>query len=669
MPTAPLIIHQRTRTLVQVAASWPVDDAQWLTVDGWAEGSEDGFCNDVGAATIVIPGGLVFLPGDTTVALGVPVDLVGKYVRICEASDAGSIADIDGSTYSPAWWGIVVGQDFGNDSEQHGLQITYECAGVLAIMDQVTPLVHYAAPQSPSQPVADIGTAALFNAIGKKKTGNRSADLYDFGDGVSSYVFDNSGDGEEWTALQAANYVLAIFKLSSPGSPILSLGGQLTALGWTEKFDLGGMNALEMLTRIINPKQGVGYIRGAVSPSGVVIDVMSLSQVEIPSGSFTLPANGSQVILDATEAGNISRPRINQNQRSTYDVVAVEMEKNQYAITLGLADMEPDWTPQDEIDKDALDEDDPALDEAPCSNVGRRFKLRADWIGTGISGFTMPTTRITETSDLCGNQGYSGELTIGDQYVKKAQFRFLKELPFPDGYDWSTQDPADADLTKKNAPPVVLAISPDGEYFPLGELCDPPIEKIQINIDECGPVITLGPAKVADTVLELIDDGWNITFTVGIEAQMETIVSHVSPSASPRGAPRVFKKERKGLKRRFITPGTTLGIDTGTTQRQSPGTLVAVQDDLPLAKSILAAVIPWYTQPDWTVSHTWVGVIDKDSFPPGTMIVQTKYFEGDGTITTVDMIGVVTKNARKYAEPGETSITTKRIEIAVEAVL
>lgn len=657
----------RNRTLVQYALDWPASELGWTTIEGaWSEKSSEGFCNDLGSATVVYPFGSIKRQGSPSVVLSTYLGLCGAYIRIAEEDATGTIVAADGTKFTAFWVGTAGESDIAPNNAGTGYDERVQCQGILSILDQIVPPVHYGVPSGgPLNPAADIGSKVTFNMLGNRKTGNRSADKYDFGGGYSAYVFDMSGDGEEWTARDILEYALAIAYLAAPGGPTFTIGGQASAITFKDKFSLSGASCLEMITRTLNPRQGVGFRAAYNGTTSVLIDVMSLSKDAITvAGGDSLPANDRQRTIDLTPANLNSGWSIKESQLATYDNIDVVFGAPQYAITFSLADFEPDWTPAEKAAFDALDEEDPERNVGAMARVYRRFKIKSDWVGTATSGFAMPTDRSVETSALHGEGGYTGEQVSGGQLVETKALRLMRRLPMPEGYDWSSP-PTDFDKAREGMKPIVIVRS-GAKYQTLADYCS--VENISVQIDEENCAFTLGPDKIVENIADLLTLGDELFITLGIESQMESIVSWCRPTADMvRDKRRIMTKKREKLRRRFITAGTFLGVE-GETLKQAPGSLTTIEDDLPLAKSLLAALVPWYSVSEWVVSRTLSGTIDlAEDFVTGDLITQASFQFVDGSTKTIPAIGVITSIVRDYTNDGKVSLFTKRIEVDTEA--
>lgn len=666
----PLSIPTKNRTLVQIADEWPKDEGGWATLEGaWSEGTAEPFCNDVGSASILVPVGRLQRQGDSAVGLVSVPELEAKYVRICRKKAGGVVASDDGTEFTPDFVGLVVNSTLAPAPDSAHLLYRAECVGILALFDQVMPPVHFAVPQGTSLNAAEIGSAAIFNMIGNRATGNMSEDVYEFPGGYQAHVFDNSGDGKTWTAIEIVKYIIAVQNACAPGGPTFTVGGQTTAIQYSDKFDLKGQSALEQLSTVMGAKRGVGFKpKYNVGTSDFTLDVMSLAKDEIavPGGS-NVPANDRQKTVELNPTDGISEWSISQRQAATYDRIVVEIAPPQYIMTFSLADFEPDWTADDLLKYNTLTPDDPARDQARAALVGRRFRLRANWAGTGTSGFSLPNDRITETSDLHGQGGWTGEQIIGSVYAKLSMLKLLKNLPMPDGYDWTVQDPTTVDKAKAPMKPVlVVRYAGSSAYTTLADYCG--MKDVDLDVESDESAITIGPAKVAEHILDLIGAGDELYITLGVESQMATMVSWVRPTVEmPRDKPRIIVKKREKLKRRFLTPGTTLGVEDQVLQR-SPGTMVTIEDDLPLAKTLLGTLIPWYSVPEYVVTSSRTTAVDDTTYETGDLLTEASYRFVDGNITVVPLTAVVTGVSRDYTGTGKLSISTRRINIDVEAV-
>jgi hypothetical protein len=665
----PLVTSAVNRTLVQYATTWPTSNVGWITLEGaWATSMSEGFCNDLGSATVVYPFGTIKRQGvDGDAITYTELDLCGAYIRIAEEDPSGSIIADDGTKFTGYWVGIGGEMTMAPNSAATGYDMTMACQGILSVLDQIVPPLHFGVPVGGSaSPAADIGCKLSFNMLGNRKTGNRSADKYDFGDGYSAYVFDMSGDGEDWTAGDIVEYAIAIARYSAPGGTAFTIGGQASSFTFKEKFNLNGMSCLEMITRTLNPRQGVGF-RTAYDGSGtVLIDVMSLSQtiMDIGDGN-TLPANDRQRTLNLTPNGVNSEWTTRQSHSAMYDDVSVIFGAPQYAVTFSLLDFEPDWTTEEATALDALDDDDAARSDGPLARVYRRFRMKANWSGVPTSDFEMPTSREYVTSDVHGEEGYTGEQLTDGELVETKAIRLLRNLPMPEGYDWANP-PSEFDKSRKDMKPVAI-VGSNGFYQTLAEYCG--LEDIRIDVDEDVCAFTIGPASVVESIADLIALGDKLYITLGVESQMESVVSWRRPAGQlTRDKRRVISKNKEKLRRRFIAKGTYLGVKDDMLEK-SPNTLTTVEDDLPLAKNVLAVLQPWYANPEWAISRTLKGtIVLPEDYVTGDMITMTSFQFIDGTTVEIPMVAIITSIVRDYTGDGRVTVSTKRIDIATEAI-
>lgn len=683
---APLLVPQRNRTLVHVASSWPGGGGGWTQVDAWCQTARFGLCNDVGSASLYSPSGVIFKPGRLVSSLIKSASLSGKYVRVSRADPAGTVVDgEDGAKFTEVWHGIVGGRGVVPDRATGAFVNTYDCPGIMAVLDSVTPKWHFC--RAPSGDVAaDIGQAPVFNYLGSKKTGNRSADRYDFGGGVSAYVFDRSPDAVFWTAADVVEYYLALFHYFGDGGPVFTLGGQTGALEYSEKWDAAEHTCGEAVARVLSQKQGIGY-RCRVVDGQPVITVKSLSRypITVPptafSSGFTLPANDEQVTVDLTPADLIQDFNLAENSAVVADELVVKMAQPWYGITLSLFEsFDPDWDGPGHFEDGhnfvAWDSYDP-LDTAGTLNtifgiarVWRRWKLKDDWQAGVVGGFVMPTKRSTAVGTLNGTGGLSGETTAGGVLAPGALFTMTGELPCLDGYDWSTVDPATVDKTRRNAPAMAFMANDaaGASWTTLGEQCDPPQETLEMAVDGDLAAITFGEA--AARVLQAAwSEGIDVYVTVGMMGQLNDAVSwrRDTPSRA-RDQTRSYSKSRPTLMRKILPRGTVVGVTKDGVLMTTIDEVV-IHDDTGIANSILAVSQPWYINPDWTVGFSKVGEVDPEYAEPGQMLVEVDHLEGDGSTTAEDVIGVVTSVELNFDDPGTTKVTTKRIPIDVEAVI
>ncbi len=663
--TDPLVLDELVRTLVQVSSTWTMDPGAWTTIDAWCEEQSDGLCNDIGSAHLFTPSGLVTKENGSEVNV-VSLDICGKYVRVLEEDASGTILSADGVKFSPTWYGIVNTRTKSPDSLDLALENVYECSGMLSILDQITPTDHLEVGANPDD-AARIGDPLVFNGRGSKRTGNRSAFVFELTSGAITFIFDRTNTGQDWTARQVIEYFLALAGLENPGGPTWTLAGQTTALDWSEKWDLNKMTVLEVLSRIMSPKVGITYYV-TVESGNCVINVVSASGIDIVGDDYTLPANNKQVALDLTSDVEITSFDMGEAQGSTYDRISIKLARPWYCVTLLLSDFDHDWEEADEVPWLDLDPDSPERELGKIQHVFRRFKLKQDWSGDTYGGFTMPNTRVRSSASPYGSNGYTGDMEFDDgvSTPSGAAYKITKDLPIKEGYNWDTVDIADVDTTAKNMKPQVFVQDDGGAWTTLADYCGR--ESVEIEVDEDIAAITFGPAQVADYIQTIIDEGRLMIVTIGVEAALNSVVSWNRGSGTPRDQVRSFERDRTHLGLVVLTSGTVVRLDTGSLAVAPED--ITIKDDLPLARNVLAVSTAWYSKSDWTI--TWVnrGTAAKDSQTEvGTMYLTASHLEANGATTTETVYGLITKRVRSFKNGGTVKVTTKRMQIDVEAVL
>jgi hypothetical protein len=659
------------RTIVQTATMW----GTWTTIEGaWAESASEGFCNDLGQAVIIYPFGNIKRQGSNVVSTYIEEAFAGRYVRIGEESATGTIIAADGTKFTAYWAGVCGESEIAINSEGTGYEQRVQCAGILTVLDQIVVRRNFGLAQDPADDPADIGVGVTFNMLGNRKTGNRSSSKKDWG-GVSAYVFDLDGETSyEWTAYDICEYALAMAFFEAPGGPIFQLTGQVDAAAFVDKVNLDGCSCMEMINRMLSPKQGVGFRAAYNGSNTVLIDIMSLSKDAVTvTGGSNVPASDRQFTVSLTPSGVNTRFNIRESQSAAYDSVGVEIAAPQYAATFSLFDdFEQDWTSADEAAFNADDEDKGNRDQGGKKNVYLRYKLKSDWLGTTTNGFVVPTVRSTISNALHGDEGFTGEQEAGGSLPGGHTLKFMKGLPMPKGYDWTTA-PTGTDLSRPDEEPIAIAkISAAWSgraYMTLAQYLQ--VDDITIKIDEDGSAITFGPAKIAAQMKEWLDDSDDDIFiTLGFESNMNTVCSWCrSTGSQPRDKRRIMTKRREKLRRRFLTPLTYLGCTDAGALKSAPGTLTTIEDDLPLAKSLMASMVPWYSESEWELSRTISGDINlPEDFVTGDMITEASFVDVNGDTVIIPAQCVITSIIRDYTGDGKVTFTTKRISIDVEAI-
>jgi hypothetical protein len=682
MPTTPLILPNRTRTLVQIAKTWPIDPGGWTQIDAWCQSAVLGLCNDVGSAQLYTPAGTIFKPGKSVSQAISSLNIGGQYVQVSQFDPAGSVTDSeDGTKYSPLWWGVISKRIVAPDANQVAFFNSYKCSGIMSVLDSVVPPWHFTTTQAPSTTASDCGAAPIFNKLGTKISGNMSPNLYDFGGGWMAPVFDFSGDAVMWTALDVVKYYLGLYILFGGGGPRFDLGGlALTgALGFSEQWDLSGHSCGEALSRVMSQKQGVGYRweMNGFQPR-IIVESFSPTPVTVPAvppftAAYTLPANYEQITIDLTDPDHIQKFNITEDSAATVDQMFVQISPTWYAVTFSLFDdFIQDWTPADQTAYEAQSDGDNTFGSlntnTGIARVWRRWKINPAWNGIFTGGFVLPNTHNFASSALYGSSGLDG--TSSDDAVTVVSPNVLEmtgELPCIDGYDWATQDPAAADKTRRNAPIQAFAQEDDGKWYTLAEFLDKKSIEIAVDSDNCA--LTFGDIPKDENsgdnwIRDAFEAGRKIYVTVGMRGQLQETVSFRKDTPDwARDQMRTFCKQRPHLQRRVIPSGTIVGVSQ-TGVLQSPSSDVVIQDDLGQARSIMATSTPWCINPAWAVSFSRIGEIDKNYAKPGQMLIDIPNFEG--SISAV--LGIVTSVEFNFAEPGETMVTTKHIPVDVEQI-
>lgn len=668
MTTAPLSIRFRNQTIVQTAQTWPTSNEGWTTRRMFARNDADGLANDVGSAEVFSPGGMVVWPGTTTPANTQPLEIAGHYVRILLESDSGDVFDAtSGKFYTPTWHGKIVSRSWKPNQEQTGLDIVYQCAGLLSALNEIQTFHHFEAVDTVS---ADITLPLTFNA---KKKGNRSTDKITVDGPVDVYVFDSTS-GIKWTALDVVEYLLALSEYTCPNGPIWTVGGQTSALGFSDDWDVHGMSILEAITRIVNPRQSLGF-RCEIVDFQPVVHVISLSKDAIDAGDFTLPASTEQFALDLTDDSEIIDYSIGEDQSATYGKVAIIGGDDLYAMTLVTIGDDAytivrDWTDAEATTWATADDDE--RQTGALAKVYRRFKLNPDWAGGNWDGsYNLLTGKATTSDDLHGTDGFTGELTSGGTALLPGhKFKLTRDIPVPAGYDWDIQDPATADLTKKDMEIQAFVYNPrKTKYQSLADWCER--ESVQIDIDEDQGAITFGPAggdpSVAEDIKALFAQGGLLLITIGIKHQMPLMVSWNRPSSEPVAQSRSVVKLRNHMTRRTITAHTAFRVDNGLLKKNAA--TVELSSDVDDMNSMLALSTPWLRDPEYKISWRQRGLMLLNSGKPGHFYTTAKYRDNVGSDVIVTVNTVVTRRERDYTNgTGVTTVMTKRIAYDISTV-
>ncbi len=671
MTTAPTTIQLNNHTLVQTAQTWPTDDDGWVTKRMFAQKACEGIANDIGTAQIYHPGGLILWPGELVPTMLPVQEIVGHYVRISQEDTGGDITDPDtGKKFTAIWWGKVLSRSWQPMNDQTGLDVVYDCVGLLGIFDQIMVNQHY--ESTTGSLAADITLPLVFN---DKKKGNRSEFLFSLA-GSASYVFDRTS-GIKWSAFNALSYLIKLARAVNPGGPVWTLDVQSGALDFYERWDINGMSILEAITRIVNPRQSLGFRLEMGMDFQPVIKVVSLSRYALTLGSgYVLPASPDQTTLDLTDDSEIIDFSLAEDQSARYGRISIIGGDDVYIMTLaalvdGTGQFIPDWGPSLQSDWEFAEEE--QRKQGTLAKVWLRWKIREDWNGANHdNSYYLPGKRsVSAFGDVNttphGESGFTGELEAGGTLVNGNNFELTRDIPLPTGYNWDEKNPSDSDVDETRRPTEICAFVRTGDAWQsLADLCEEQSIHIQTDQDEGAISIGLPQSKITEFLVPYLVAGGAIYFTVGVKHQYPLAVSWIGDSAEPTDKPRSITKLKPHASRKTITAGAI--FRTEFTLAKSRITTVEALSELPDLLSLLGLSKAWYTQSEWKLEWQDIGIISTDLGKPGRVYTAVTYRFGDSTATQ-DLTAVVMRREWDFRDgSGNTKVLTKRIKHDIETV-
>ncbi len=654
--------------IVQTAAIWPTGPGGWTTQPTLiCLRAREGFTNDLGEAALIRYSGKIVDPGAAVQASRMPLSLLGHYVRI-------SISD------DPIWWGVIRSQTR-KPAGDVGQIVTYNCAGLGYVLDQITPRHGYVSSESASDP----SRAADWPTFNERDGGDKSATGYTIGGMSDVRVIGVASGLTKWTALDAVNAVLAAVTDQCPGGPRWAVAGQTTALATSEQWEMTG-TALEMLARLINPRHGLGFaisVNDATSPPTAVITVMSALDAAITAGGAALPAADSPLSLDYREDRWVTEWNIAESCDAQYDFIGVEGSKPWWCLTLGFKNdgsgqLTKGWTASQEAAWDAATDE--ACNQGQLAHVWRRFVLRDGWAGATYSTPGSPRWLFGRAVSGAGDANYgeageTGEPVAGQAAPSSGHYRFTRAIPLyqSQSFNWdsvtlSAGVATGVDRTKPLMPPLVFVVkgSTWEEAAPYWD-----VEDIALQPEEDAPALILG-SGVDDAERNRAaceDDGQDLVFTVGIHHPLPLRVSWRRLPAN-----RVRDQDRQVIipakaERWIMANDTVVRAILGV--KQTKGTEAITRDDVDLLRQTLALARAWYSPASIDLSWTERGNIVIDSRGPGRLVTSIVLPTGIDSPTFIShAIGnVITSRAWDFTEESYgTSWQTKRIAADIEAV-
>lgn len=646
---------QRTvpTVVVQTARSLPDHDSGWTT-QPWvrAVSGSGGSGQLLGEWTLVQDFGMVKRQASSEFVsagiapdisrAGVVDDLVGLVVRLLKEDEDGLI-DVDGTSYTDFWWGVIQQQTIEPDlaaSTDTGGRVTWLAAGLACVLDGIH-LTRGWVLQSPGVAV-DPGFLPAFN---HQSGGDRSSTGVTV-NGSSVYVHEiaNDSQGVPWLASHILDLLLV-------GAAQPTLAGGTAAYGWTWTYtdldgclayevndlDLGGLTLLQAINTLVSTRRGLVWTL-SVSGSSATIAVVSASPDEIIVGSggdrYTLPASSRTATLDVTDedvAPWLADLVIDQDESNTYDVIEVRGSKPWTGLTLTYPDnLDKGWNPASEPDWAAF----PVL--PTYEPVWRRFTLADDWDETSTEGLGLANTVATAASSasygangLTGGRSQTAAADMVPGYMHQAE----RMLPCSELFTGSAIGPRQA--------PVVVVYNGGGVYEDMSL-----VWRVEVQSEPFAVVVDDGK-NGTELASRLSQTGAKLYVSVGMREHRPFAVSwQRDPAEFPRATPRVKVIQVDGCELWKVRSGTVTGANADNSDVvrgaigssvAAVGTEISARDNQAHINAILALARAWFAVPAYRVRWTDRGVLDtSDTYAPGTLL--TSVTLGDRTYGTYSLI-------------------------------
>ena len=663
--------------LVQTA-SGPLPDFD----DGWTtqywlrfESGSEGAGQNVGDAMLVQRFGVVTqqnIPGQITTGTapaiasgGIDDGLVGQLVRLIVADDNGDIiiTDADGSNpYSAFWWGVVMSfnvEPDGRDDDNAGGTATWQCAGILSVLDKITVNSGFVM-QIGGGGWVDPGYFPPFNDL---PGGDMSAMDLTVGNGTAS-VHDLStlNAATPWTMAQEINLLL-----TGCANPLVNG----TVQGWTwvyadpdgvldfqtERIDINGLTLFQAINTIANQKRGITF-RATVSGSTVTITFSPGNGYAITIGSQTFPASTNTATY--TAAGNVWTHglTINEDDSSTYDIIECRGAHPWVGLTVDFSDadstaLDSGWTSDDETNWN----DD--INYPGTDNVYRRFVMTSTWTGNQF-GSTTIGIRNKLTTD--GSGQLTGARTYDAESPSVPPTMYVMERMLPCGTVFG--DLGSVRLAPFQ-PPVVVCGSTANTWFDYSQDA-----KVEPQSFPSGVLVDVDKWKGL-TISDRIDNGEALLVTLGFREPQPLRVNWIAdPATWPTTTPRIKMIDVPNIEQWILLDGSITGVKLDNSDTTTVSGDQVMRDDTERLQQILALAVARFGYP--TVNATWseAAILDfSDTLSPGTLL--TNIVTGTDS---VPVNSVITRRSwRRVERDGvdmyETSYETTRVIPDVEAML
>lgn len=656
-------------TLCQVARGLPENDDAW-TFHPWLEfmGGDEGAGQVIGSANFRMTTGVRTAIGQARQQLVGETnnagDITGQLVRVLARDDAGDV-DFDGTTWSVAWTGKIIGrsvQPQGKDNVNNGAEIEYQGAGMGCTLDQL-PIDRGYALASDGSTVGDPGYCPRFNHLAG---GDRSATTTTVA-GASVYVHQLGGtSGNKWTARQILELILATY-----ARPTEYVMGTRTGWEWSvsdpdsalayepEDLELNGMTVFQAIVTLCGPRRGLTFF---LRPVGAAMTVLVRSGVAtaITVGTFTLPASTVMTSFDVRNNLFIDQPVILYDYSNVYDVIELRGNRPWVALTVDDTQMTDGWSGSQRTIWDANP------DSSLVDPVFRRLVMDTTWNGLSAGNMSVGLRNLQPvvTSSAYGDNGRDGSRSFGNpnSIVTSAAMEADRMLPCSEGFSTLRIGPRQPPMCF--VAETVLGYSSPGWIDACAEL------KWSIQIEGTPPAV-----RVDDGVLGASVQGYRtsglLAFTVGFrEFQPLSVCWRRPQSEWPCELPRCKLVDLPQCEQWIVLDGTMKGVsDSNGTPILQSGDLT-VRDDVPQMRQLLALYRAFFTEPAVAAEITDRAILDTSAARrPGTLVTAiitgNKTYQVNAVITRRRFVRTVVDGVPMWA----THYSTERIVPELEAIL
>jgi len=708
VPTASNPVRTRGRAICQYANALPAEEDGWTVVSYLApQFAEDGWAPVLGSASFRVNYGVIKRANyPRWLSWGAPLDnrwtgvphlLSGLWCRILVSDPAGPISLGSGNlveTFRAVWYGT-----FGDDDDSFGNQgnrdvsgvVSIGATGILGVLEDVWASRGFA--KAENNDIVDSGDLMVFNGSPDDTGtlfGNRSAGTHAIREtrGTAHVFLD--GSGTLWTARNAVEHLLECYTRQANTALRFVLaaetGGNLdTLLGYSERWDLRGLNIYQMLTRLINSRRGLGF-RASVSGATITIHVDSGFAAPITVGALVIPANRQVFDLDVRGAQWLHAPRLLRDTRNVVDELILEGDPEISVHTLefranaprlsdtGHGELVLAFSAADATTWDTLTDD---QKKSPLYEwIWREINLASDWDGSPsiaadpLTGLANRYDTSNTTADLVHGEGgiiglaraISGSAPIPPP---AGVLRFEKLLPLFSGFNYFTANDATAQAMSATrsliAPMVFYSATGSAPWVDLSD-------EYQLTMLPGRAGFQLGSSAGASqaaikTLLSASGAKLLVTIAIAGPFAMKRSWKRAANTLPRSDRPRTIAIPIPGMQQWWVTKGTVLGIDAAGALIKR-GTDLLARDDGTLLDQVLALSLPWQTQPRVELSWTERDIID-DSDTKRVGSLCNTLIRGDKTEVVT---GVVIRRRYDFAA-WTTARTTQRPLIDVGAIL